>query len=80
MTEISFHFNVPDKLAYACRLLRKAVNAGNKVVVASCTAAGWNAVATNASIKGAIATCGIYVGSGAPPDPAVVTEGAPACY
>ncbi len=34
MTEISFHFNVPDKLAYACRLLRKAVNAGNKVVVA----------------------------------------------
>jgi DNA polymerase-3 subunit chi len=34
MTEISFHFNVPDKLAYACRLLRKAVNGGAKVVVA----------------------------------------------
>ena len=33
MTEISFHFNVPDKLAYACRLLRKAVNGGSKVVV-----------------------------------------------
>ena len=33
MTEISFHFNVPDKSAYACRLLRKAVNAGNKVKV-----------------------------------------------
>jgi len=24
MTEVAFHFNVPDKLAYACRLLRKA--------------------------------------------------------
>ncbi|MCW7537866.1 DNA polymerase III subunit chi [Aquabacterium sp. A7-Y] len=24
MTEIAFHFNVPDKLGYACRLLRKA--------------------------------------------------------
>jgi DNA polymerase-3 subunit chi len=35
MTEISFHFNVPDKMAYACRVLRKAVNSGNKVVVAA---------------------------------------------
>jgi DNA polymerase III subunit chi len=25
MTEIQFHFNVPDRLAYACRLLRKAL-------------------------------------------------------
>ena len=33
MTEISFHFNAPDKLAYACRLLRKAVNGGTQVVV-----------------------------------------------
>lgn len=24
MTEVSFHFNVPDKLRHACRLLRKA--------------------------------------------------------
>jgi len=28
MTEIAFHFNVPDKLAYACRLLRKAYAGG----------------------------------------------------
>jgi type IV pilus assembly protein PilA len=55
-------------------------SSGNAVVVGSCTAAGWNAVATNTSLKGAIATCGIYVGSGAPPNAAVVTEGAPACY
>ncbi len=34
MTEISFYTDVPDKLAYACRLLRKAVNTGAKVGVA----------------------------------------------
>ncbi len=34
MTEVSFHFNAPDKMAYACRLLRKAVNSGAQVVVA----------------------------------------------
>lgn len=33
MTEIAFHFNAPDPVVYACRLLRKAVNAGAKVVV-----------------------------------------------
>ena len=33
MTEVAFHFNAPDKLAYACRLLRKAVASGAKVVV-----------------------------------------------
>ena len=33
MTEISFHFNMPDKVPYACRLLRKAVGSGARVVV-----------------------------------------------
>lgn len=34
MTEIDFHFNTPDKLTHACRLLRKAVGArGARVVV-----------------------------------------------
>lgn len=33
MTEIAFHFNVPDKLAYGCRLLRKAYLSGTRVVV-----------------------------------------------
>jgi DNA polymerase-3 subunit chi len=33
MTEVTFHFNAPDKLGYACRLLRKAVASGAKVVV-----------------------------------------------
>ncbi|MDR1969653.1 MAG: DNA polymerase III subunit chi [Burkholderiaceae bacterium] len=32
-TEVAFHFNVPDKLAYACRLLRKACAAGASVGV-----------------------------------------------
>ena len=33
MTEITFHFNTPDKVAYACRLLRKATASGAKSVV-----------------------------------------------
>ena len=33
MTEITFHFNVPDRTAYACRLLRKAVRGGAGCVV-----------------------------------------------
>ncbi|HVZ43260.1 MAG TPA: DNA polymerase III subunit chi [Ramlibacter sp.] len=33
MTEIAFHFNAPGKLAYACRLTRKAVGTGARVVV-----------------------------------------------
>jgi DNA polymerase-3 subunit chi len=35
VTEVSFHFNVPDRMAYACRLLRKAVRRGAKVVVSA---------------------------------------------
>ncbi len=37
MTEIAFHFNVPDRLAYACRLLRKAYAAGGRTVVVGST-------------------------------------------
>ncbi|MBF5004276.1 DNA polymerase III subunit chi [Diaphorobacter caeni] len=33
MTEVAFHFNAPDKLAYACRFARKAFNRGVRVVV-----------------------------------------------
>lgn len=33
MTEIAFHVNTPDKVGYACRLLRKAWSAGSKVAV-----------------------------------------------
>ena len=33
VTEVAFHFNVPDKLAYACRLLRKAHAGGSRVGV-----------------------------------------------
>jgi DNA polymerase-3 subunit chi len=33
MTEVSFHFNAPDKVGYACRLLRKATGTGARVVV-----------------------------------------------
>lgn len=33
MTEVQFHFNAADPLAYACRLLRKAFRAGARVAV-----------------------------------------------
>jgi len=33
MTEVAFHFNAVDKLAYACRLLRKAFSTSAKVIV-----------------------------------------------
>jgi DNA polymerase-3 subunit chi len=33
MTEITFHFNVGDRAAYACRLLRKATRRGAQVAV-----------------------------------------------
>lgn len=33
MTEVTFHFNVPDKWAYVCRLLRKAGAKGARVTV-----------------------------------------------
>lgn len=37
MTEVDFHFNVPDKLIYACRFLRKAIHRGVPVVVTAPT-------------------------------------------
>lgn len=33
MTAVAFHFNAPDKRAYACRLLRKAFLKGARLVV-----------------------------------------------
>lgn len=33
MTRIDFHSNVPDKIAYACRLVRKAYAANNRIVL-----------------------------------------------
>ena len=33
MTEIAFHFNAPQKVSYACKLLRKAVQSGSRVAV-----------------------------------------------
>ena len=33
MTQIEFHFNAPQKMAYVCRLLRKAAGQGQRVFV-----------------------------------------------
>ena len=40
MTEVAFHFNVPDRLAYTCRLVRKAYAAGGRTVVVAPAGAG----------------------------------------
>ena len=42
MSEVAFHFNAPDKLAYACRLLRKAVGSGARAVVLADARPNWN--------------------------------------
>jgi DNA polymerase-3 subunit chi len=39
LTEISFHFNVPDRDEYTCRLLRKALRKGARLVVSGAPAA-----------------------------------------
>lgn len=33
MTRVDFHFNVPDKIGYGCRLIRKIRKAGQQAVV-----------------------------------------------
>lgn len=33
MPAVAFHFNVPDKLGYTCRLLRKVYRSGKRAVV-----------------------------------------------
>jgi DNA polymerase-3 subunit chi len=33
MTQIEFHFNATDRMAYACRLLRKGVSLGQRLFV-----------------------------------------------
>lgn len=33
MTQLAFHFNAPNKVAYACKLLRKATASGARVAV-----------------------------------------------
>lgn len=35
MTEVAFHFNAPDKLAYACRFARKVLRSGSRLVIAA---------------------------------------------
>jgi DNA polymerase-3 subunit chi len=38
MTAVAFHFGMADRLAYSCRLLRKASRAGARVVVTGAAA------------------------------------------
>ena len=56
---------------------RPLLDAGRRPVDRDC---GWAGEATNATLKGTITKCGVYVGSGTAPNAAVKSEGAPACY
>ncbi len=38
MTEVAFHFNAPDKLAYACRFARKLVRSDLRLVITASAA------------------------------------------
>ena len=81
MTRIDFHTNIPDKLAYACRLARKAYAAKAKVVLLAEDAA--QAEALNAALWTVSDTDFIpHVAAGDPladQTPVIVTadEGAP---
>ncbi len=55
-------------------------SSNNVITLSNVTAGGWTATVTNATLKGQIKNCGVYVGSGATPNAAVTAEGAPACW
>jgi prepilin-type N-terminal cleavage/methylation domain-containing protein len=56
-----------------------AETVGNTLAIGAANAAGFSATITNASLATA-KTCGVYVGTAAAPNAAVVQEGAPACW
>ena len=66
--------------AQTATLVAFVPSANNVVTFSTVTAAGWAGEATNATLKGTITKCGIYVGSGTAPNAAVKAEVAPACY
>jgi DNA polymerase-3 subunit chi len=76
MTRIDFHTNIPDKLAYACRLARKAYAAKGKVVLLAEDAA--QAAALNEALWTLSDTDFMpHVMAGdplAPPTPIIVTD------
>jgi DNA polymerase-3 subunit chi len=72
MTEVAFHFNAPDKLSYACRLLRKAYLRGARLLVLideegrpALDAALWT-MAPGAFIPHALASDPVHVTSRSP--------------
>ncbi|MFL5493050.1 MAG: type IV pilin protein [Gemmatimonadales bacterium] len=52
----------------------------NVLTLSAVTASGWAAEVTNPALKGTTRRCGIYLGGGTPPNPAVVAPGTPVCY
>jgi type IV pilus assembly protein PilA len=66
--------------AQAAGVVAFVPSTNNTLTLSTVTAGGWAAEAANATLKGAITKCGIYVGSGTAPNAVVKAEGAPACY
>jgi prepilin-type N-terminal cleavage/methylation domain-containing protein len=52
----------------------------NVLTLSTVTSSGWAGEATNPALKGSITKCGVYIGAGTPPNAAVKSEGALACY
>ena len=53
---------------------------GNVLVLTYGSAGGWSATETNPAVTGTPNTCGIYIGTAAAPNAAVVQEGSPGCW
>ena len=54
---------------------------GNAVVSIAGDSSGWSAAVSNGAVKTAAQdNCGIFVGSGTPPNALVTLDGSPACY
>jgi len=53
---------------------------GNNIAINYVGVTGYSATVTNALLTSGTSTCGIYMGPGNSPNPAVTSEGAPGCW
>ena len=83
MPEVAFHFNAPDKLAYACRFARKALRSDARLVIVGppevlqpLDAMLWN-MAPHDFVAHALQGCDAELWSASPVVLAQGTQGAP---
>jgi hypothetical protein len=63
--------------------VQSAANNAPVITLGATPAGGWAATITSPALLAGTdvpATCGVFVGNGAPPNPAVTNEGAPGCW